>query len=124
MIAITTSHRNPRASIEFRPEPAALSVVRSLPGREYHPRRKCWSIPKHLVPVAVAAFSQSGRVISVDGEIQIPAGVNPFPILRASLSEHQWMAVARVLRDELETDARLYKMLKAAYQVDHQARAS
>ena len=87
-------------------------------------RKRCWSIARRHVDLADQVFAQAGYLVAIDGQIQTSSATNPFPLLRDSMSEHQWLDVARTIRDELEPGTRLYRMLREAYETDRQARAS
>jgi hypothetical protein len=128
MIRITTTS-GPRAIVAFaRPTSGALLVIRSVPGRQYNPVKRHWTIPLACVDDAVEDFSQMGFCVRVDGEIQTGHSVNPFPALRASMDPVTWRRVSRILAETLHPanggDQRLHQLLKRNQRVDQEERAA
>jgi hypothetical protein len=125
-VRITTTS-GPKASVEFsRPTPGALLVVRSVPGRVLHPRRRCWSFPRRFLEAAVEEFAQMGFAVMVDGEIQTGRGTNPFALLMASMDGQTWRKVSRVLAEVLDPanggDVRLHNLLRCTKRIEQEHR--
>jgi hypothetical protein len=91
-------------------------VVRDIVGRQWHPRRRCWSIPRRCVDEAVADFAQVGLRVSLDGQTQAGAAENPFPLLQSSMDPAMWSKVSGVLAQVLDPenggDERLHVLLR------------
>jgi hypothetical protein len=117
--AVITTTKSGRATVEFRYGTDIIGVVRGIPGRQWHPRRRNWSIPARHVHMAVEAFSLAGYQVAVDGQLQTGPGLNPFAVLRASMPPSLWDKCFRSLRQDLRPeytgDERLCKLLMRAY---------
>jgi hypothetical protein len=80
IIVISTSARGSEARIELQPPtPGALQAVKAIPRREWHPRRRCWTIPKRLVPVAAQSFCDLGFRVCVGRGDPAPGASQPVP---------------------------------------------
>jgi hypothetical protein len=126
MITISTTARNSRATVELAPPTAgALRIVKGLPRREWMQRKRAWSIPKALVPAAITMFVDQGYRVVVDGQIQRPAGANPFVDLANAMSPALWRRVSTELAEILESgdgDRRLARLLERAVEANLQQR--
>jgi hypothetical protein len=103
-------------------------AVRGIPGRVWHVRKRCWSIPKRLVGVAVEDFAAMGLRVAVDGEVQHTEAINPFAGLKAAMDQQTWCKVSAALEGVLDPasggDPRLHTLLRRTERADQPARAS
>jgi hypothetical protein len=64
----------------------------------------------------VEEFAQMGFQVAVDNEVQDGAGMNPFPVLKASMSPETWRKVSAALEEALDPewggDERLAALLR------------
>jgi len=101
-------------------------VIRDVPGREYHPRKRAWSFPRRFLESVVEEFQDMGFTVSVNGAIQHGSGANPFPALRASMDPVTWRRDSRVLADQLDPqvggDARLFGLLRRTIRAEQEQR--
>jgi hypothetical protein len=114
-----------RAIAEFPPTSAALLIIRGTPGRQWHPRRRCWSFPVRHLDSVVEEFADMGFTVSVDGVTQ-HGGANPFPALQAAMDPVTWRNVSRALLEVLSPDnggdSRLWRLLRSTARVAREER--
>jgi hypothetical protein len=116
-----TTNSGPRVWVEFQPTPAALLVIRSVSQRQFHPRKRAWSIPRRHLTSAIEEFAQMGFTVALDGQAQTGHGTNPFGLLQASMDPYLWRQVSSALLDLLDPgaggDERLSTLLKRTMKV-------
>jgi hypothetical protein len=67
VVTITTAGEAPAVLSLSEPDPVAVAIVRTVPGRRYHRLTRTWTFPAHLVGYAVDAYLDYGHVVVVDG---------------------------------------------------------
>jgi hypothetical protein len=124
VIVITTGWG--RAKVHFNYNERALEVIRTIPGRRWHPDSKTWSIPGDMTSLTAGEFARAGFRVSLNDELFKPRAhlssdrdaTNVFAALMEGipkrLREPVFRALTKVLHPDHDGDTELMKQLNAA----------
>ncbi len=115
------------AVVGFPFDAEAVEIVRTIPGRRWHPDGRYWTIPPDAVRLAAARFYAAGFDVTIDGRYFEPnpsraESDDPFVallrVLPARLRVPVYRALALVLHPDVGGDVQLMRQLNAARRVE------